>query len=495
MLCKNCGAQIADNSVFCTNCGFRVQPVSEVVQQNAAVTAEQMPIQTEQAVQESATAENAAQAEAAQESATTESTAQAEAAQESVAAENTVQAEPIQESEEAENGVQAENAAQEGAVDGQAQPSGEPNGQAQADSMPGEQPQMNGVPNGQMPYGQPQMNGVPNGQMPYGQPQMNGVPNGQMPYGQPQMNSMPNGQPQAGSIPNGQMPYGQPQMNGVPNGQMPYGQPQMNGVPNGQMPYGQPQMNGVPNGQMPYGQLQAGSIPNAIPYGQAMKPPKKPFVMPMAVNVVGGILAIAAVAVFVCVLLFGKPEEKKSDLVVSTLAIPAQQQAVAGSDYLDIDLSNVTYQLEIPETDGYRAAQELAEGYIFADSDTRYLSEPDLYTYSGSELWHAYFEILAREGVDLSEIDEEEHEYFQRKSWYDPTISLIDVLMEMDEDQVARYSEMIENEENPLYEILLDTGIINETEAFNMELIEEYLTLGTTTMEGPGDALEDMLEE
>ncbi|MDE6420819.1 MAG: zinc ribbon domain-containing protein, partial [Lachnospiraceae bacterium] len=74
MLCKNCGAQIADNSVFCTNCGFRVQPVSEAVQQNATVMAEQAPIQTEQAAQESMTAESTVQAEAAQESMTAEST-------------------------------------------------------------------------------------------------------------------------------------------------------------------------------------------------------------------------------------------------------------------------------------------------------------------------------------------------------------------------------------------------------------------------------------
>ena len=472
MLCKNCGAQIADDSVFCTNCGFRVQPVSEAVQGNAAVTAEQTPVQP---MQESAAAEN---------------TAQAEPVQESAAAENTAQAEPMQGSIDTENGTQAENTVQEGAVDGQAQPNGETNGQTQADGMPSGQPQSVGEPSGQA-----QMNSAPNGQMPYGQPQMNGVPNGQMPYGQPQINGVQNGQPQMNGVQNVQMPHGQPQMNGVPNGQMPYGQPQMNGVPNGQMPYGQPQMNGVPNGQMPYGQPQAGSIPNGMPYGQAMKPPKKPFVMPAAVNVVGGIVAIAAVAVFVCVLLFGKPEEKKSDLVVSTLAIPAQQQAVEGGDYLDIDFSSVTYLLEIPETDGYRAAQELAEGYIFADSDTRYLEESDLYTYSSSELWHAYYEILAREGVDLTEIDDEEHEYFQRKNWYDPTISLLDVLEGMDEEQVERYSEMLENDEDPSYEILLDAGILNETEVFNMKLIEEYLTYGTTTLEGPGDALEDMLEE
>ena len=73
MLCKNCGAQIADNSVFCTNCGFRVQPVSEAVQQNAAVTAEQAPIQTEQAAQESMTAESTAQVEAEHDSKPAES--------------------------------------------------------------------------------------------------------------------------------------------------------------------------------------------------------------------------------------------------------------------------------------------------------------------------------------------------------------------------------------------------------------------------------------
>ena len=209
---------------------------------------------------------------------------------------------------------------------------------------------------------------------------------------------------------------------------------------------------------------------------------------------VGGILAIAAVAVFVCVLLFGKPEVKKSDQAVSALAIPAQQ-TVESKDELNVDLSGVNYQLDIPETDEYRAAQELAESYIFEDSDKSYLQESDFYALSYDDLLFAYFEILAREGVDLSEVDDDAHEYFQRKNWYEPTISLSSILNEMDEEQQDRYMEMLENDEDPTYQVLLDAGILNETEVYNMKLIEEYLMYGNVSGEGPEDALEDMFDE
>ena len=372
MLCKSCGAQIADNSVFCTNCGVRVQPVSDAAQENAAVRAEET-AQVETAQTETAQAEETVRIEAVQ--------------AETVQAEEAVRIETAQtETTQAEETVQIKNVQENTAVDGQ------------------------------------------------------------------------------------------PQMNGMPDGQAPFGQPQMGGMPNGQAPFGQPQMNGMP-------------------YGQAVKPPKKPFVMPAGIVVAGGILAVAAAAIFVCVLLLGKPEEKKSDLAVNTLAVPAQKQADIGEGELNVDLSGVTYQLEIPETDGYRAAQELAAGYLFEDSDTRYLEESDLYAYTDSELWHAYYEILAREGVDLSEVDDEEHEYFQRKSWYEPSISLIDVLEGINEEQQERYAEMLENGEDPSYEILLEAEVLNETEVYNMKLIEEYVTYGTTSAESPEDALEDMLEE
>ena len=359
MLCKSCGAQIADNSVFCTNCGVRLQPVQSV---NAAASAD--------------IGEQGMDAQA-----------QAEAPEQEAAADASVKAEaPTQE------------AAAEASV------------QLQAGGM-----------------------------------------------WNVQAGNMPNGQPQAGGMWNAQA---------------------------GNMANGQPQAGGMWNAQ-------AGSVP----YAQTVKPPKKPFVMPAAVNIIFAILAVAAVAFFVCVLVLGKPKEQKSELAVSTMAVPAEQQAVELGEELNVDFSGVAFELEIPETDAYREAQELAEGYIFADSDTRSLTQEDLTAHTDDELWYAYYEILARAGVDLSEIDDDMHEYFQRKSWYEPDILLSDLLYNMSDEQIERFSEMLENGEDPSYDILLEAGVLNETEANNMKMIEEYVTYGTTSGEGTEDAIEDMLEE
>ena len=378
MLCKSCGAQIADNSVFCTNCGVRVQPVSEHLQTGSAVQ---------------------------------------------------------------------ENTATEG---------GAQSAQPQLASVPDSQEEgaAAGVPGGQKEVIQ---ESIPNGRQ---EDAAESVSSGQE-------GSMPNSDQQAGGMWNGQPA-------GVPNGDQ-----QAGGIWIGQpasVPNGQPQMNGMP-------------------YPQPVKPQKKPFVMPAAVNVIFGILAVAAAAVFVCILILGRPEEQKSDLAVSAMAVPAEQRTERISDELNIDLSGVVFELEIPETDAYRAAQELAEGFIFEDSDTRNLTQEDLAAYTDEELWYAYYEIMARAGVDLSEIDDDIHEYFQRKNWYEPDILLSDVLNDMNEEQEERFLEMLNNGEDPSYDILSEAGILNETEIYNMKLIEEYVTYGTVSEEGPEDALEDMLEE
>ena len=356
MLCKSCGAQIADNSVFCTNCGVRLQPVQPV---NAAASAD---------IEEQGM-DAQVQAEAPAQEAAAEASAQAEAPTQEAAAEAQVQAE-----------APAQEAAAEASV----------------------QPQAGGMWNAQAV-------------------------------------NMPSGQPQAGGMWN----------------------------------------------------AQAGSVP----YAQPVKPPKKPFVMPAAVNIIFAILAVAAAAFFVCVLVLGKPKEQKSELAVSTMAVPAEQQAVEPGEELNVDFSGVAFELEIPETDAYREAQELAEGYIFADSDTRSLTQEDLTAHTDDELWYAYYEILARAGVDLSEIDDDMHAYFQRKSWYEPNILLSDLLYNMSNEQIERFSEMLENGEDPSYDIMLEAGVLNETEANNMKMIEEYVTYGTTSGEGTEDAIEDMLEE
>ncbi len=414
MLCKSCGAQIADNSVFCTNCGVRVQPVSEH-------------LQTGSAVQENTATEGGAQS-----------------------AQPQLASVPDSQEEGAAAGVPGgqKEVIQESIPNGRQEDAAESVSSGQEGSMPNSDQQAGGMWNGQPA-------GVPNGDQ-----QAGGIWNGQ-PAG------VPNGDQQAGGIWNGQPA-------GVPNGDQ-----QAGGIWIGQpasVPNGQPQMNGMP-------------------YPQPVKPQKKPFVMPAAVNVIFGILAVAAAAVFVCILILGRPEEQKSDLAVSAMAVPAEQRTERISDELNIDLSGVVFELEIPETDAYRAAQELAEGFIFEDSDTRNLTQEDLAAYTDEELWYAYYEIMARAGVDLSEIDDDIHEYFQRKNWYEPDILLSDVLNDMNEEQEERFLEMLNNGEDPSYDILSEAGILNETEIYNMKLIEEYVTYGTVSEEGPEDALEDMLEE
>ncbi len=443
MLCKSCGAQIADNSVFCTNCGVRLQPVQSV---NAAASADI----GEQGM------DAQAQAEAPEQEAAADASVRAEAPTQEAAAEASVQAEAPEQEAAADASVKAEAPTQEAAAEASVQLQAGGMWNAQAGNMPNGQPQAGGMWNAQA------------GNMANGQPQAGGMWNAQA-------GNMPNGQPQAGGMWNaqaGNMANGQPQAGGMWNAQA------------GNMPNGQPQAGGMWNAQ-------AGSVP----YAQTVKPPKKPFVMPAAVNIIFAILAVAAAAFFVCVLVLGKPKEQKSELAVSTMAVPAEQQAVEPGEELNVDFSGVAFELEIPETDAYREAQELAEGYIFADSDTRSLTQEDLTAHTDDELWYAYYEILARAGVDLSEIDDDMHEYFQRKSWYEPDILLSDLLYNMSDEQIERFSEMLENGEDPSYDIMLEAGVLNETEANNMKMIEEYVTYGTTSGEGTEDAIEDMLEE
>ena len=320
---------------------------------------------------------------------------------------------------------------------------------------------------------------------------------------QPQLASVPDSQEEgaAAGVPGGQKEVIQ---ESIPNGRQEDAAESVSSGQEGSMPNSDQQAGGMWNGQpagVPNGDQQAGGMwngqpqMNGMPYPQPVKPQKKPFVMPAAVNVIFGILAVAAAAVFVCILILGRPEEQKSDLAVSAMAVPAEQRTERISDELNIDLSGVVFELEIPETDAYRAAQELAEGFIFEDSDTRNLTQEDLAAYTDEELWYAYYEIMARAGVDLSEIDDDIHEYFQRKNWYEPDILLSDVLNDMNEEQMGRFSEMLDNGEDPSYDILSEAGILNETEIYNMKLIEEYVTYGTVSEEGPEDALEDMLEE
>lgn len=197
--------------------------------------------------------------------------------------------------------------------------------------------------------------------------------------------------------------------------------------------------------------------PQSIPYTSSPQdmalylqmPPKKRFVMPMAVNIIVGLLAILSVAVCVCVYLLGKPEEIEIHggdyQAVAITENPIDDQ----TENLECDISDLFFAVEIPETEEALKAAELAVSYVIDDSDSRYLEYDELDAYSEDELFYAAFEIFARAGMDMSVLGDDIEAYFEGKTWYTPTFSIDD----------------IENIED----------YFNEYEIANMELIEEYL--------------------
>ena len=243
-----------------------------------------------------------------------------------------------------------------------------------------------------------------------------------------------------------QMPYGNPQM----NPQMAYGNQQMQMNPQmQQMPYGNPQMNP----QMPYGNQQgvnygAPMMNNGVPYPM---PPKKKFVMPAAVNVIFGILAVIAVAAFVLAMVFGKPKtaELKAGDVPATAV--AENSKYDQNEVLTSDMTGKSFSVDIPENEDYQAAQEQANSYIIPDADSRYLEYDELWDYTEDDLYIAYFEMFARAGFDMSDLSDDIASYFEGKSWYNPTHSFYD------ED------------------ITELTDVMNEYAAANTELIQEFL--------------------
>ena len=241
------------------------------------------------------------------------------------------------------------------------------------------------------------------------------------------------------------------------NGQMPYGNPQMGA------PFGQPMDGQMMNGQPMNGQMMNGQMMNGQPYAPAA--PKKPFVMPLAVNIIFGILAVAAVAVLVLAIVFGKPKNTKLTANEGTAAVLTENPRNDQTEVLTADLSGRQFSLEIPENAAYLDAQERLNGYFMADSNSRYLEYDELWYYTEDEILNIYFEIYARVGVDMAEVDPSIAELFEGKSWYNPTISPYD-------ETISDLSE-----------------IMNEYEVANVVLIEQFL------VDNYGYVLSDETEE
>ena len=217
---------------------------------------------------------------------------------------------------------------------------------------------------------------------------------------------------------------------------------------NGQMPYGNPQM-GAPFGQPMNGQMMNGQMMNGQPYAPAA--PKKPFVMPLVVNIIFGVLAVAAIALLVLTIVFGKPKSSDLKAYEGTSVELTENSRDNQTDVLTADLSGKQFSLVIPENEAYLDAQERLNGYFMEDSNSRYLDYEELWYYTEDELLNIYFEIYARVGVDMGEVDASVAALFEGKSWYNPTISPYDTTI----------SDLSE--------------IMNEYEVANVELIEQFL--------------------
>lgn len=198
--------------------------------------------------------------------------------------------------------------------------------------------------------------------------------------------------------------------------------------------------------------VQSGIPYTSSPFGpapQVCKPPKKRFMMPLAVNIILGVLAVMAAAVCACVVILGENREIERQEATNRMVSVAENPKAAQTEIREYDLSGETLSLEIPETEESVKAREMADSYIIADSDSRYLEYDELSAFTEEELFYAGFEIFARAGLDLGEIDSELGAFFEAKSWYEPSISYNDV------------------------EDLSD--FLNEYEIANLELLEEYL--------------------
>ncbi len=248
------------------------------------------------------------------------------------------------------------------------------------------------------------------------------------------------------AVGNVQAPFENPQMSfNNPQMGMGYENPQMNAQMNQQMgmPYGNPQMGA------PYGQPMNGQTMNAMPYAPAA--PKKKFVMPLAVNIILGILAVAAVAVLVLVIVFGKPKSTEFKSNETTTAALTENPRDNQTEVLTADLSGREFSLEIPENEAYLDAQAKANSYVMEESNSRYLEYDELWEYTEDELFTAYLEIYARAGVDMADVDPSVAALFEGKSWYNPTISLYD-------ESITELSDFM-----------------NEYEIANLTLIEQFL--------------------
>jgi len=170
-----------------------------------------------------------------------------------------------------------------------------------------------------------------------------------------------------------------------------------------------PTMGQVPQGQMPQGQM----------------PQKSKKILPIWVNVLLGLLAIAVIAGFVMLVITekrGNDSNGASNTASSKKTESIKENPKENQEETSVfELSGETFEVTIPETEASIQGEEFASSYIIPDSDSVLLDYDTLIqNYTAGDLWFAYYEIFARYGVIFD--DEDLNAFFSAKTWYVPSI-------------------------------------------------------------------------
>lgn len=138
--------------------------------------------------------------------------------------------------------------------------------------------------------------------------------------------------------------------------------------------------------------------------------------IPVIADIILGVLIAVVLVLIISILV-----KTKSSFSATEIKPKEQMTAEEARE----SIWDIRYEVDdvVVEREVTTITEETAEtdDYIFADSDSRYLTEDEIYALSQEEMRLARNEIYARHGRIFA--DEGLSEYFNSKSWYQPLYS------------------------------------------------------------------------
>lgn len=154
--------------------------------------------------------------------------------------------------------------------------------------------------------------------------------------------------------------------------------------------------------------------------------------IPVIADIIMGILIAVVLVLIISILVKTKSSFSTTEIKLKEQVTTEDTQESIWDIRYEVDDVVVEREVETVTT----SAEEETDDYIFADSDSRYLTEDEIYALSKEEMRLARNEIYARHGRIFE--DEGLSEYFNAKSWYQPLYSP-DEMDEMGDDIFNEY--------------------------------------------------------